>query len=680
MTLRTLRFAAALAALVAISAVATAQPPRKPEFPRPSASLPGQPTPAQTIARDSLGRPVVGQPPRVVPIADSARRVPLVGTLSLTSGEVPSYWRTKTERTSYKQTPDYDETIRYCRQLEAGSRWIKLDTYGRSGQGRDLPLLILSKDRAFTPEAARATGKPVVLIQNGIHSGEIEGKDACLALARDICVTRVKQDLLDSVTVLILPIFSVDAHERHSKYNRINQNGPEEMGWRTSPVGLNLNRDYVKAETPEMQALLGNVYTRWWPELLVDDHTTDGADYQHDITFGWPHGGGIPPALARWTSEAFEGRVLPRIAALGHLPAPYVMFRQGNDPLSGLDFGNAPARFSNGYPLLHGRLGLLVETHMLKPYGTRVKATYDALVAVLEELRDRPAALRDAVRDAEAEIVARGRATDAPGRSFALATRTTNSSVPFEFKGVVTRWETSDITGGRVPRYTSAPWDTIIPLYREVVPELVIQQPAGGYVVPQEWTIAIDRLRLHGVKLRRFARTWRDTVEMTRVVDWSAATEPYEGHRPLQVRGTRVERQLRSFRAGDVWVPLDQRSAPVAVTLLEARSGDGLLAWNQFDTIFQRKEYGEEYVVEPMARQMMAKDPKLADEFRARVASDSTFAKNPFARADFFYRRSPWADPEQDLMPIARALRVPPADALVPEPGAAPAGAAPARR
>ena len=141
-----------------------------------------------------------------------------------------------------------------------------------------------------------------------------------------------------------------------------------------------------------------------------------------------------------------------------------------------------------------------------------------------------------------------------------------------------------------------------------------------------------------------------------------------------------MERQLRSFRAGDVWVPLDQRSAPVAVTLLEARSGDGLLAWNQFDTIFQRKEYGEEYVVEPMARQMMAKDPKLADEFRARVASDSTFAKNPFARADFFYRRSPWADPEQDLMPIARALRVPPADALVPEPGAAPAGAAPARK
>ncbi len=316
---------------------------------------------------------------------------------------------------------------------------------------------------------------------------------------------------------------------------------------------------------------------------------------------------------------------------------------------------------------------------MLKPYGTRVKATYDALVAVLEELRDRPGELRRAVADAEAEIVARGRATDPAGRAFTLSTRTTNTSVPFAFKGVVTKWETSEITGGRVARYTSAPWDTIVPLYREVVADLVVRQPAAGYLVPQEWTVAIDRLRLHGVRFRRFARAWRDTVEMSRVTEWSAATEPYEGHRPLQVRATRAERQLRSWRPGDVWVPLDQRSAPVAVTLFEARSGDGLLAWNQFDTIFQRKEYGEDYVVEPMARQMMEKDPKLAAEFRARLAADSTFAKNPFARADFFYRRSAWADPEQDLLPVARALHAPPADALAPESGATPPGA-PARK
>src|SRR5688572_18034704 len=173
---------------------------------------------------------------------------------SVTSGEVPAFWRTRAERTSYRQTSDYDETMRFVRQVEGSSRWMKVVSYGTSPQGRALPLAILSKDRAFTPEAAFATGKPIVLIQNGIHSGEIEGKDACLALMRDVAALRTKAELLDSAIVLVLPIFSVDAHERRGRYNRINQNGPEEMGWRSNAVGLNLNRDYIKVETGEMRA------------------------------------------------------------------------------------------------------------------------------------------------------------------------------------------------------------------------------------------------------------------------------------------------------------------------------------------------------------------------------------------------------------------------------------------
>ena len=213
-------------------------------------------------------------------VPDTAR----AAQVTVTAGVIPAYWRTRAERTGYRLTSDYDETMRFCRQLEAGSRWIKLTSYGTSGQGRELPLLILSKDRAFTPEAARATGKPIVLIQNGIHSGEIEGKDASLALIRDMAVLRTRPELLDSVIVLMLPIFSVDAHERIGRYNRINQNGPEEMGWRSTPIGLNLNRDDLKVEAPEMRALISKVFTQWWPHLLVDNHTTDGADFRHDLT------------------------------------------------------------------------------------------------------------------------------------------------------------------------------------------------------------------------------------------------------------------------------------------------------------------------------------------------------------------------------------------------------------
>ena len=570
---------------------------------------------------------------------------------------IPRIWLTRAERTRWKQTADYDEVLRYCRQIEAGSRWVKLEMFGRTGQGRDLPLLIVSKDRVFSPEGARALGKPIVLIQNGIHAGEIEGKDASLMLLRDLTVLHQHEELLDSVIVLVVPMFSADAHERRSRYQRINQNGPDEMGWRHTPLGLNLNRDYAKLDAPEMRALIGNVFTKWWPDLFVDNHTTDGADYRFDVTYATNHGAGMPAALDRWCAEALEGRVMPALAAKGHLVAPYVDFKQGNDPRGGIQYGNSPPRFSTGYGPAQACPALLVETHMLKPYGSRVKATYDLMLSLLEELHARPRALTASVRETQAEVSARARASEASKRMVVLASEVSDNGVPFEWRGVATRYEPSDITGAPVPRYSATPWDTTVTLYRETLPSLTVRQPAGGYVIPQEWTAVLERLALHGIRTRTIQRAWTDTVEMVRVTDRTLAPEPFEGRQNVRVLATRTERQLRTFRAGDQWVPLDQRGGLLAVALLEAQSPDGFLAWGFFSTIFQRKEYGEPYVVEPMARAMMARDAKLAAEFRAKVAADSAFAKDPYARSDWWFRRSPWADPEQDLYPVARALR-----------------------
>jgi len=621
-------------------------------------------TPAQALDDSSRQRAVL--PPRPSPIAGDTSHA--AADTVATGADVPWIWRTHAERTHYLHTANYDETMRYCRQLEAGSRWIRMVSYGKSGQGRDLPLLILSRDRAFTPEAARATGKPVVLIQNGIHAGEIEGKDACLALVRDIAVLRTREELLDSCIVLVLPIFSVDAHERSGPYNRINQNGPAEMGWRTTPIGLNLNRDYMKAEAPEMRALLREVYTRWWPDLLIDDHTTDGADYQHDVTYAYALGAAIPAPLERWLRDAFEGRCVPRLAAMGHLPAPYLSFRAGNDPRSGIAWGNMPPRFSTSYPPLQGRAAILVETHMRKPYATRVKATYDLLVAVLEELHARPRELTNAVRDAARETAARTRSSDPAQRAVALTTRLTDHSVPFAYRGTAATWETSPISGRPVPHYSAAPWDTILPLYREVEPALSVQMPAG-YLIPQEWSDAIALLELHGLRVRRFASAWRDTVELQHVDEWNASKELVEGHHPLQITRVSLVRAARTYRPGDAWVPIDQPGALLAVNLLEAQASDGLAYWNFFDTVLTQKEYGEDYVIEPMAKEMLAKDPALAREFQSRLA-DSTFANDPDARVNFFYTRSRWADPEQDVLPVARALRQVPEGVLAPAAGA----------
>ena len=658
---RTVVLGLALAASAALAA-----PPPSPQpvaaIPSPSDSV-RKLTPAQAMS-DSTRRPVT-LPPR--PTIPGLKRVGPDSSVSLLPArDVPGFWRTRAERTGWKQTADYDETMRYCRQLEGGSRWLKVTSYGTSGQGRTLPLVIASKDRAFTPDAARATGKTIVLIVNGIHSGEIEGKDASLALLRDIAVLRTRESLLDSCIVLVLPIFSVDAHERRSKFNRINQNGPEEMGWRFTPVGLNLNRDWTKLEAVETRSLIENVYTKWWPDLLIDDHTTDGADYRHDLTYAYQNGGGLAPSLAKWYAEAFEGRVVKRLTELGHLPAPYVNFRRGSDPASGLDFGWSTPRFSTGYAPLHARAAILVETHMLKPYGTRVLATYDLLASVLEDIQRHPGELRSAVRRAEDDMVALARRRG----SLVLSSRTTDRVTPFEFKGLVTKWERSEVTGALVPRYSSAPWDTTIDLRRETVPDVAVAVPPG-YLIPREWEDAIDLLRAQGIGMRRLTKAWRDTVEMARVQDWTEQAA-FEGHHPVVVKKVTLERQLRSFRPGDVWVPSDQRSGALVVNLLEAQAPDGLMTWNFFDTIFQKKEYGEDYVVEPMAKGQLAKDPALAKEFAEKLANDSSFAASPSARVDFFYRRSPWADPEQNLHPVARAIRPVPDTMLEPLAGDAP--------
>ena len=629
-----------------------------------AASSPAMPARTTTAARGAAATPAVNAPAPLGLVAPGSALGPLPepGT-SVTSTGVAAYWRTRAEKTGYRQTSDYDETMRYCRQIEATSNWMKVTSYGTSGQGRALPLVILSKDRAFTPEAARRTGKPIVLIQNGIHAGEIEGKDACLALMRDMLVTRTRETLLDSAIVLVLPIFSVDAHERASRYNRINQNGPDPMGWRYSPIGLNLNRDYLKVETPEMRAMISKVYTAWWPHLLVDNHTTDGADYQHDLTFGVNHGPANPHPIAAWMDSAVAGRAVRRLTVMGHLPAPYLSFRANSDPLSGISEGDAPPRFSTGYAPLQGRAAVLTETHMLKPYDNRVKATYDWMVALLEEVNAHPKALLDAVAASEAEIIARGQAIDPSGRTVVLTAAATDSSERFRFRGFVTRWEMSDITGAPVAHYTSIPSDTSIRIFRSAAPLLVIRQPLG-YLVPQEWTTVRDRLDIHGIRYRTLTRAWSDTVELQRVVAWSASDPVNEGHHPVTESSVINERHLRTFRAGDLWVPLDQRSGLLAVHLLDAEAPEGLLYWNAFDAALAPKEYAEGYVMEPIARDMMAKDPALAAQFRRRVASDSAFAKDPDARIDFFYRRSPWADPEQNLSPVARALRRPPESVL----------------
>ena len=562
-------------------------------------------------------------------------------------------WQTKAEATAYRETSTYDETVAYCRRLDAASPEVAYREFGRSADGRALPLLVLSRDRAFTPEAARRTGKPVVLVQNAIHAGEVDGKEASLALARDVAVTRTRAALLDSAVLLVVPIYNADGHERSSPYNRINQNGPAEMGWRATSQNLNLNRDYMKADAPETRAMLA-LMTAWQPDLFVDTHVTDGADFQYDLLYTIDASGYVARPVAEYVERVFEPRVRPAVTRAGHVVESYFVMRDSADPTKGIERVAFPPRFSHVYGALRNRPSILVETHMLKSFEVRVRATYDLLVAALEEVNRDPAAIRRATREADAEAAALGAAYDA-ARRMPLRLAVGASSRPMRFRGVEFRLEASEVSGGQRVVYGTAPRDVEVPLFDAFETSAGVAPPIA-YVVPAAWSEVVERLEAHGVRTERLAREVTGEFETYRLEEARWGPAPYEGRHPARFTARPVV-ERRTLPAGSVLVRLDQPLSKVAVHLLEPAAPDSLAAWGFFDAIFEQKEYAEGYVLEALARRMLAADPELAREYEALLSSDKAFRESPEARLEFFYRRSPYRDARIGAYPVVRLTR-----------------------
>jgi hypothetical protein len=566
---------------------------------------------------------------------------------------LPDHWRTKAERTSYEETARYDEVVDFCRRLADASPYAHCRSFGRSGEGRELPLLILSHDRAFTPEAARRSGKLIVLVQNGIHPGECAGKDASLELARDILITGTRKDLLSRVILLIVPIFSPDGHERFSPYNRINQNGPREMGWRVTAANLNLNRDYTKADAVEMQAWL-RIWVAWQPDFLFDNHTTNGSDHQYVLLYAATNHHLVAPPIARWMNQTLLPHTLPALADDGHLILPYGGPRDRRDLSKGVyGPGAFSPRFSTGYGAICNRPALLLEAHARKTYEQRVRATYDFVRRALEELTRHPDALRDAIRAAdERAIEARG--GDGPDGRVVLLEERTEESEPIVYKAVEFTVRESDITGGEVIDYSDHPIDVETLFYNGTRIAKSVTPPAA-YLVPPQLTEVIHRLELHGIEFFRLAHAERLEVESYRFEDVSFAARPYEGRQMPRYKSIPTN-ETREFVAGAVVIPLDQVRAKLVVHLLEPEAPDALIAWGFFNAIFEQKEYFESYAMEPIARRMLAEDPELKREFEEKLRSDEEFAKSPRARLHFFYRRSPYWDETYNLYPVARLM------------------------
>ncbi|MBW1881326.1 MAG: M14 family metallopeptidase, partial [Deltaproteobacteria bacterium] len=565
--------------------------------------------------------------------------------------EVDQDWTTHAEREGYRSTPSYDETLGYLRRLADASPALELQTFGRTGLGREMVVAVVSSDGAFDPARARATGKPIVLVQNGIHPGEIAGKDASLMLLRDLLVHGKRAEVYENTVLLVVPVYNIDGHEKLGQ-SRINQDGPAEgMGFRTNAAGLDLNRDYMKLDAPESRAMVGELIAGWDPHLFVDLHTTDGIDHRYHVAYGVDLGPRAAPSVRDWTASLLEG-VSARMEDAGRPTAPYIFPKDWPDPSNGFVGGWTNPRFSTSYVTLRGRSALLLEAHALKPYETRVKALYDHLGFILDAVAADPEALVSAVREADerARVAARRRG---PEDRVVVQVERSEESRPFSLRTYESEVVPGTVGGRPYVIWTDEPLDVEVTLFDDMQLLQDLPHPAG-YLVPPQYPLLVERLQAHGLKLVALPAEVSVQVEMLRMTDVAFEGEPYQGRQQVTVKQWDVERGERTFPAGSWWLSLDQPAALVAVQLLEPTAPDSFLAWGFLSRVLERKEYFEVYAMEPLGERMLAEDPVLRKAFEEAVRTDPELAGDARSRLEFVYRHSPHADPDYRLYPIAR--------------------------
>jgi Zinc carboxypeptidase len=570
----------------------------------------------------------------------------LIGLSGSASSAKPD-WRTPAEASNFKQTPRYAATRSYFERLDAASDEAQLIEFGTSPNGLKQFAFVIASDGEFTPEKAAASKKPVLLIQACIHAGENEGKDTLMALSREWLIEKKQQAARDGVILLLIPIFNVDGHERFGKFNRINQNGPEQMGWRSTAQNLNLNRDFLKAEAPEMRAWL-RLWQAWNPALLVDMHNTDGADYQYHLTYHFERHASVHPLIKSWQNSVFLDQAITNTQKQGFVLGQYVDLKEYDNVKAGLVENYSPPRYSSGFGPAVNRPSLLLETHMMKDFKTRVRVNEAFLRAMIDAIGAKPAALMSAIAQADQD------AAKSAGTEYTLDFQVSDESVDVPFYGYAYSKTRSEVSGALWTRYDPNKKETWqVPFYGKLEPTRSVTMPSA-YLIPRHWSAAIRALKRHGIQYSRLAKA--RTLAKADIFRFSKVTyapQPFESRvRVANFEAAPVQEDL-SFAEGSVLVKTNQAKAYLIAHLLEPLAPDSLIRQGYGDQFMTRTEYAEPRVLEQKAREMLAKDSALSQQFNEKL-KDQAFASSTQARLNFFYERLPFFDQQYLRYPVAR--------------------------
>lgn len=542
-------------------------------------------------------------------------------------------------------TPTWAEAIGEFRELADTRTGATLSVLGADDNGQPIHLFILHDGTAPHPDSLRASGKHILWITNGIHAGEPDGVDASLLLARALLDSDQYMGLLANTAVCIVPVYNVSGAQQRNSHTRANQNGPEEYGFRANARNLDLNRDFIKADSRNTRDLL-RALNFWDPDIYFETHVSNGADHQYVMELLTTHPDRLDPSLRTYVTETLKPGLYEWMNRRGHLMCPYFDTVQ-DIPEQGLEgFLDGP-RYSSGHAGLRNRIGILSETHMLKPFADRVNATFQLMLATLAVLD------REGERLANARGIARRNTATSTAFGFNYRLDTTQVE-QLPWKGYRAGYKPSAVSGQpRLYYDRTQATDTLVPWMDRFTPAFTIDKPKA-YLVPQAWPEVIKRLKLDGVPMEVVEQRTSYNVEYQRIVDFNTVRSPYEGRYLHYDITTKSESGVFNAQPGDVLVPMGHPTDRLVMEILEPRASDSFFAWGFFDSVLQQKEYFSSYVFEDIAADLLEKDQALRKALEERKASDPAFAADARAQLFFIYQRSPHYEPGHRLYPVGR--------------------------
>lgn len=567
----------------------------------------------------------------------------LILSISL-NAQISKKYLTYFEKGNGNTSAEYAEIIRYYKMLDANFETIKVIDKGRTDSGEPLQMVIFSPDKNFDFKKISKT-KTVILINNGIHAGETDGIDASMQLFRDAAIGKI--NVPNNLVLVAISVYNIGGCLNRNSTSRVNQNGPEEYGFRGNGRNFDLNRDFIKTDTKNTKSFI-EIYHLVNPDIFIDNHVSNGADYQYSLTYIMTEPKKLGSVLGDFMKDIITPEIINDLKLKNTESTPYVNV-DGTIPDKGFaQFFDSP-RYTTGYTSLFNSVGFVVETHMLKSYSKRVKATYEFMVSTIKIVQKNAKELKQKRFENQKQFY--------PKSKYVLKWVIDSSKVSkIPFLGYEGSYVKSKVTtGDRLFYDRDTPFQKQIDFYGDYKPAKQIVVP-DFYVVPKSFWTVTDLLKLNQIKYKLVQKDTLMEVQSYRILDYQTAKNSYEGHFPHSATKVATYVIKKQFYKGDYLISTKQLGVKYLLETLEPEAVDSFFNWNFFDTILQQKEGYSGYVFEDLANDYLNKNPGLRAKLEQKIREDKNFAQNPEAQLDWVHKNSPFYENAHLNYPVYRIL------------------------